>query len=201
MNKPSLSLQEKEAIRVIAKNELIVFNGFVNVRYQASWLHREIARQLERVEKGEIKRLQGYFQTYRYYLDMLHLDNVPKLELKEESQWFTNLKKIMLSKPIIVIHIRRGDYSEVSSSIGMLSQDYYLEAIHQIRSTLPEGEFWVFSDDVNAAKKILHGANMEKCTWISPPPGTDAAESLVLMSFGKAIITANSSLSAFSGSG
>ena len=49
--------------------------------------------------KGEIKRLQGYFQTYRYYLNMLHLDDVPKLELKEESQWFTNLKKIMLSKP------------------------------------------------------------------------------------------------------
>ena len=145
--------------------------------------------------KGEIKRLQGYFQTYRYYLNMLHLDNVPKLELKEESQWFTNLKKIMLSKPIIVIHIRRGDYSEVSSSIGMLSQDYYLEAIHQIRSTLPEGEFWIFSDDVNAAKKILHGVNMDKCTWISPPPGTDAAESLVLMSFGKAIIIANSSFS------
>ena len=57
MNKPKLSLQEKEAIRVIAKNELIVFNGFVNVKYQASWLHREIARQLERVERGEVKRL------------------------------------------------------------------------------------------------------------------------------------------------
>jgi hypothetical protein len=36
---------------------------------------------------------------------------------------------------------------------------------------------------------------MDKCTWISPPIGTDATESLVLMSFGKAIITANSSFS------
>jgi hypothetical protein len=145
--------------------------------------------------KNEIKRLQGYFQTYKHYLSILDLDNVPKLELKEKSEWFMNLKKIMLSKPIIVIHIRRGDYSEVSSSIGLLSQDYYLEAIHQIRSTLPEGEFWVFSDDINAAKKILHGVDMDKCTWISPPPGSDAAESLLLMSFGKAIITANSSFS------
>ena len=104
--------------------------------------------------KGAIKRLQGYFQTYKYFLNILHLDNIPKLELKKESEWFLNQKKIMLSKPIIVIHIRRGDYSEVSSSIGMLSQEYYLEAIHQIRSTLPEGEFWVFSDDVNAANLI-----------------------------------------------
>ena len=145
--------------------------------------------------KVKIKRLQGYFQTYKYYLNMLHLDNIPKLELKKESEWFISLKKIMLSKPIIVIHIRRGDYNKVSSSIGMLGQDYYSEAIHQIRKTLPEGEFWIFSDDTNAAKQTLHGIEMDKCTWISPPIGTDATESLVLMSFGKAIITANSSFS------
>lgn len=57
MIKQERLLQEKEAIRVIAKNELIVFNGFVNTRYQATWLHREIARKLEGVEKGDIKRL------------------------------------------------------------------------------------------------------------------------------------------------
>lgn len=57
MSEQELSLQEKEATRVIAKNELIVFNGFVSTRYQASWLHREISRKLERVERGEIKRL------------------------------------------------------------------------------------------------------------------------------------------------
>ena len=42
---------------MIAKNELIVFSGFVKKGYQASWLHEEIARQLERVERGEVKRL------------------------------------------------------------------------------------------------------------------------------------------------
>ena len=57
MNEQDLSSKEKEAIRVIARNELIVFNGFVNTKYQASWLHREIAEQLEKVERGEIKRL------------------------------------------------------------------------------------------------------------------------------------------------
>jgi hypothetical protein len=85
---------------------------------------------------------------------MLELDNVPKLELKIESEWFLNLKSVILSKPIIVVHIRRGDYSEVSSSIGMVGREYYIEAIHRIRSTLPEGEFWVFSDDEDSAKQI-----------------------------------------------
>lgn len=41
---------------MIAQNELIPFSGFVR-DYDASWLHREIARQLERVERGEVKRI------------------------------------------------------------------------------------------------------------------------------------------------
>lgn len=41
---------------MIAQNELVTFCGFIK-EYNASWLHREIARQLERVDKGEVKRL------------------------------------------------------------------------------------------------------------------------------------------------
>lgn len=57
MLEQDLSSWEKKAIRVIARNELIVFNGFVNTRYQATWLHKEIAKKLEGVERGEINRL------------------------------------------------------------------------------------------------------------------------------------------------
>jgi len=167
------------------------------LRYRIGGIYRGDGLGYDRnVETNkEIKRLQGYFQTYKHYLNNSNMTDLPKLELKVQSEWFINLKKIMLLKSIIVIHIRRGDYMEVSSSIGMLSQDYYREATYQIHSILPEGEFWVFSDDVTAAKKTLHGIKMDKCTWISPPLGTNAAESLVLMSFGKAIITANSTFS------
>lgn len=49
--------QEEEAIRVIAKNELVVFSGFTNQNYKPSWLHRDIADKLEMVARGEIKRL------------------------------------------------------------------------------------------------------------------------------------------------
>ena len=56
-NKLSQKELQTEAIRVIAQNELVVFSGFTNPNYTPSWLHREIARQLERVEKGEVKRL------------------------------------------------------------------------------------------------------------------------------------------------
>ena len=42
---------------MICQNELTVFSGFTNTQYNPAWIHEEIAYQLERIEKGEIKRL------------------------------------------------------------------------------------------------------------------------------------------------
>lgn len=39
------------------RKELISFAIAVNQRYKPAWLHEEISRQLERVERGEVKRL------------------------------------------------------------------------------------------------------------------------------------------------
>lgn len=49
--------EEKEAIKVICQNELVPFAGFINTRYEPNWHHWEIADKLEKVERGEIKRL------------------------------------------------------------------------------------------------------------------------------------------------
>jgi hypothetical protein len=144
---------------------------------------------------SNLTRLQGYFQTYKYYDNLLQSKFRPILQLKKESTWFKNLLIDIKSKQIIVIHVRRGDYSELSSSIGLLSRDYYCEAIAQAKNIFPRGEFWIFSDDINSAKEILLGIEFYKCQWIEPPPNVNAAESLILMSFATAIVTANSSFS------
>ena len=52
-----ISEEEKEAVRTISRNELITFAVFTNPRYEPSWLHEEIAKKLEAVAKGKIKRL------------------------------------------------------------------------------------------------------------------------------------------------
>ena len=53
----NLSKEEIEAINVIAQNELVIFSALTNPRYNPAWIHEEIAYQLERVERGEVKRL------------------------------------------------------------------------------------------------------------------------------------------------
>lgn len=53
----NISQTEQEAIRVICQNQLIPFASFVNIAYTPIWLHKEIARHLERVERGETIRV------------------------------------------------------------------------------------------------------------------------------------------------
>jgi len=48
---------EREALRRAAKTSLISFTEFTYPRYETAGLHRQIASQLERVERGEIDRL------------------------------------------------------------------------------------------------------------------------------------------------
>src|SRR5262245_34479196 len=48
---------EMEKLRRAARDSLISFTEFTYPRYAAANLHRQIAEQLERVERGEIGRL------------------------------------------------------------------------------------------------------------------------------------------------
>jgi predicted phage terminase large subunit-like protein len=48
---------ERERLRQLAKTSLISFTEFSYPRYETASLHRQIAEQLERVERGEIDRL------------------------------------------------------------------------------------------------------------------------------------------------
>lgn len=58
MGKPLIiSEEEKQAVRVVSQNELTTFCVFVNNKYYPAWIHEKIAEALEKVERGETKRL------------------------------------------------------------------------------------------------------------------------------------------------
>jgi hypothetical protein len=58
MNKQiGYSKEELKAFQKIASNDLIDFSIYTDRNYIPTWLHEEIAKQLTRVEKGEVKRL------------------------------------------------------------------------------------------------------------------------------------------------
>jgi hypothetical protein len=140
--------------------------------------------------------LIGYFQSWRYAENIL-----PKIrseiELKDLSSWFTEIReRIKVEKPIVV-HVRRGDYMSLADDFGILGARYYERALRLVDEHFSDKKvpIWVFSDDVQKAKKLLLDLGNYEITFIDPPANASALESMLLMSYGSAHIIANSTFS------
>ena len=140
--------------------------------------------------------LSGYFQSWRYVEDIL-----PKIQeeivLKNYSNWFIGLRTIVNEEKPIVIHVRRGDYTNLADDFGILGLEYYEKALAQIEETNLDKKvpIWVFSDDINKARSLLSNVSQRKIVFIDPPANCSALESLLLMTYGGAHVIANSTFS------
>lgn len=146
-------------------------------------------------KQGDISRIQGYYQTWKYVDCLQELGADISLELINPSNWFLELQSEINEANPIVIHVRRGDYKNPNSPVGLLSKNYYQDAIGVVNSKYANKNFWIFSDDINDSQILLDGLIPKQSKWICPPTDSDPAESLVLMSLSKVIIIANSSFS------
>jgi hypothetical protein len=139
--------------------------------------------------------LKGYFQTWKYVRALEQKSDL-RLKIKNPSIWFTRLIAIAEESAPIMIHVRQGDYrDDVNSFIGVLGPNYYKNAISEVRATGINSSIWVFSDEIESAKKLLSFHDDENVFWIVAPEGTDPAEELAIMQFGGAHIIANSTFS------
>lgn len=100
----------------------------------------------------------------------------------------------MTNKNSVSIHIRRGDYLK-NNLYAHLDIDYYNRAIEIIKQDVDNPFFFVFSDDVSYAKKIL---NFEHCQIVDINNNKSSHMDLYLMSQCKHNIIANSTFSAWS---
>lgn len=141
--------------------------------------------------------LRGYFQTWRY-LKLLRQSGFADPMLTNQSSWYVETEELLRATEPVALHIRRGDYRELSDSFGLLSIKYYGQAIASLNKELRDRPIWVFSDDVESAKKLLNSLEL-KFTYLVPPSETNPLESLMLMSKCIGVITANSSFSWWAG--
>ena len=146
-------------------------------------------------KQSEISRIQGYYQTWKYVNNLQELGADISLEVLNPSNWFLKLQNEIKEVKPIAIHVRRGDYKNPNSPVGLLSRSYYQDAIGVVNNKYENRNFWIFSDDIEDSQKLLDGLIPKSSNWICPPTGSDPAESLVLMSLSKLIIIANSSFS------
>ena len=101
-------------------------------------------------------------------------------------------EKANLIKPLVV-HIRLGDYTK-ESGIGILSEDYYTEAFKYVLSKIERKGIWIFSDDVQSARRLLANLDLSDAEFVDTIK-ENSATTLSLMTLGSNFIVANSTFS------
>jgi hypothetical protein len=142
--------------------------------------------------------IRGYFQTYKYFEYLQQRALIPKVTLVNTSDWFQEMEMEFQKTKPLVMHVRRGDYFRPENDfIGVLSPEYFVGALSQLRSQkeLLQRPVWIFSDDVQRAMHDFRDQKLGPHKWIEEPVGVDAAETLILMGLGAGIITSNSTFS------
>lgn len=144
-------------------------------------------------------KLFGYFQTPNYFNSLLKEDpNIGLLDLAKPSEWYSTMQGNLESKKILALHIRRGDYSNLKETKGLLAEKYYLQALEnlQVRGVQWE-KIWIFSDASSESIKIEFAEllNNYDAEIIQAPKHVTPAEQLLVMSKASFIVIANSTFS------
>ena len=134
----------------------------------------------------------GYFQSYKY-LEELEVSKKFQILPVHPSDSLKNLLEQASGEQVLILHVRLGDYLK-EELLGNLSSDYYDKALNFHFSRISYTRIWVFSEDVNSAKKFIPVKYLDKCKWIEDIDG-DEIYSLIAMQRGDGYIIANSSFS------
>lgn len=148
----------------------------------------------EKVLEKNRAYLVGCWQSEKYFLGV-----------KEEVRKAFTFQKLNLSKKMldyekkikesnsVSIHIRRGDYLEVSEVYGgICTPEYYEKAMKQMEEWNPNCHFFVFTNDVPWVKENYQGENV---TIVEGNDEDSGYVDLYLMTKCKHYILANSSFS------
>jgi hypothetical protein len=119
-------------------------NKFIN-KYYLDW-HPEL------FSAGKELYLEGYFQSEKYFIDIIHVIR-NEFTLREEYLIPIShiLGQIQSDQPSISIHIRRGDYVNnlrIRHTYDICTLDYYALAIQEMLQRNPNASLFIFSDDI-----------------------------------------------------
>ncbi len=137
----------------------------------------------------KITRNYSYYQSEKYFIDIKN-QVLKEFTLKNPLSQAAQEVAKNIQTDSVSIHIRRGDYVN-NSHHGLCDLEYYYKALHHIKSQLNTPHFFIFSDDIEWAKKNIQiGAE----TFVSNGDISEAEE-LMLMSQCSHNIIANSTFS------
>lgn len=140
-------------------------------------------------------RLDGYFQSERYFVDAateIRADFMPRAEKQAGIDELA--ARLIPSQPAVSLHVRRGDYTDpaVMKVHGLMGADYYERALRLIAEKAGPCVVCIFTDDPAWVRANL---SLPSDARFVSEHTRSAMEDLMLMSRCSHHITANSSFS------
>ncbi|MBE7706910.1 MAG: alpha-1,2-fucosyltransferase [Cyanobacteria bacterium SIG30] len=162
----------------------------LNIYNEESFSYEE---KFEKIENNTF--VEGFFQSPKYFNENV----VNKINFEAKiSEKTREIEEKIKEENSISMHIRLGDYvqkSHYSKIYNHLDENYYKKAIEIIKEKVKNPVFYVFSDDIRGASKIL--SNIQNVIYINHNIENDSWQDMYLMSKCKHNIIANSSFSYF----
>ena len=140
---------------------------------------------------GNNIRLNGYFQSWKYFEKYSQDIKAQILNLKDPSKEYSQLFNELKDRPSISVHVRRGDYVNLTDFHGLTSRRYYCQAISLASKHLIQPRLFVFTDDIEMAKEVID----QDARFIGPNDLVSPNENIDLMARADALIGSNSSFS------
>ena len=110
----------------------------------------------------------GYFQNpdiVKSIKKRLQSEIVLKAEFMPSDNHYYKLQSNIINNNSVAIHIRRGDYVN-HSIMAVCTDEYYLKAVEEMKKRLREPCFFVFSDDIEYAKKLFSVCQGNEFTFV-----------------------------------
>jgi hypothetical protein len=139
-----------------------------------------------------VNRVEGYFQTWRYFSQLSKKPILNTHSVTKPTSWYLKEQQSLQEKNYAALHIRRGDYiNPANRANGILSVEYFQKVCNLLP---PELEILIFTDspgDISAELDMID----RRFRVIEPPMNSDPVESLLLMAHASHIVISNSTYS------
>lgn len=144
-------------------------------------------------------RLEGYFQSWRYFSEIADPLRGQIRNLRSPSVWYQKMLAELSEEAWVGVHIRRGDYTtaQYRDTFGPVSLQYIARGLDLVRRVCGPVKTVVFTDDPVNVRRELLAAGMGGLAEnvIEPPPDADPLESMLLLSRATHLVLSNSSFS------
>ena len=141
----------------------------------------------------EFRDMSGHFQSWRYHEQVCMTFPEHNLRVKRVSKWTAKKIEEVKEKNPILCHLRRGDYLDLEDAFGVLSYEYYKNALHEFRTKGITAPVWIVTDSPELISETF--LKEMQAEIMEEPENVTAAEVFCVMQSCNHFIISNSTFS------